>query len=745
MYLMTYRFRLTIIFLDYNRLRMKKLNAQKKVPTLTETEKNLATLVTRKGYLYTLLMVATHDLFLPVTDYADANWHDKLSYQEISFLFGLLVKNKIKLNEYPDPNNLQEDIDDTYKFLQDLHDHYTMSSFTKLFEETIRLRDSTGVVPEQPPMFSSSEAIVEAVFYDNSGAYDFQFWESSVSRYEMDAKWVIDKLGFSIEQAVNFSQEVKVLTERKKRDRNLAKEWTTLCDSVLELYSFQDSEFESIADQDTINKIINTFSISPGTCNEELVNPASPNILSYKPIIKLNDSGRFLLPVSFDLARAVDESPYYWMIADGLYKDIASKHRGEYAEKKAAEYMSKVFGSSNVHKDVKVSRSSSTTHTDIDVLTVIGNKAIVIQAKSKKLQLSSRLGDLDQLAIDFGKGIQVAYEQGVECRNHILARDAVFTDEHGNKISLEEKINEVYILLVTTDNHPALEIQVRTMLKKATTDPFPIAINMFDLDLLTKYLPDPYDFAYYLNQRVTLGDKIMSASEIACLGYHLQQKLYLDPSGRFDSQMIDQSFAQLIDDDIIRQRYGNEQQKKDAKIRNKWKNEKYTELISQIKSSNTPGFVDAAFYLLSLSSDSIDTLIEHMIKAKQKAVSNDRPYSMAMPTDNKSGGITYVVVKEGSDIRQLILDYSVARKYKSQANEWLGLGSYMTSENIIDCAVYNKSEWKKDDQLEEFSKRMIKPNSQIIKRKIGRNERCFCGSGLKYKKCHYLSEENIVR
>ena len=82
----------------------------------------------------------------------------------------------------------------------------------------------------------------------------------------------------------------------------------------------------------------------------------------------------------------------------------------------------------------------------------------------------------------------------------------------------------------------------------------------------------------------------------------------------------------------------------------------------------------------------------------------------------------------------------MARKYITKADEWLGLGSYTTSPKIIDSVVYSKDPWKEDPEMKKLADEVIVKPGQVVSRKIGRNDPCYCGSGKKYKKCHYLTK-----
>ncbi|WP_053069145.1 hypothetical protein [Francisella orientalis] len=109
------------------------------------------------------------------------------------------------------------------------------------------------------------------------------------------------------------------------------------------------------------------------------------------------------------------ESPFYWFNQDKEYLPIATKNRGLFTENISAEILAKIFGENNVYQNINIYNGKD----KVDVLVVFFNRAIVLQAKSKKLTLEARKGNDKLLADDFKKAIQDSYNQGYECANFI--------------------------------------------------------------------------------------------------------------------------------------------------------------------------------------------------------------------------------------------------------------------------------------------------------------------------------------
>lgn len=115
-----------------------------------------------------------------------------------------------------------------------------------------------------------------------------------------------------------------------------------------------------------------------------------------------------------------------------------------------------------------------------------------------------------------------------------------------------------------------------------------------------------------------------------------------------------------------------------------------------------------------------------------------------MPPDESSSprvGVTYISLDSDNaeDLKTRLLTLYQLRKYKSKGDVWIGFGSLKNSHEIIDAVAFNDQKWEYDERLEKIAKIMLEGRGQgrIIRigKKIGRNEKCPCGSTLKYKKC----------
>jgi len=699
-----------------------------------ETIKALEELTQESGFLYSLAVVLRHDLFLNPEESADINWRERLSFQEMSFLVGLMVKHPIDFALPPDEKTMMSQVHKMYDLFEKLHQAHNEPFIKKLFEKAKQILTPEEAEKSYSEFFGNGDFMTEPIFYGGSGAYDFQYLEFAEKKYEKDKEWISTNKGVNVATMAKLAAELKKLNEHKSMTSPKPETFGDFCKSVLDVFCFKTEDIDQFGNE-AAKMFLDAFSLAPGNVNKDFNTPGAYNAVDSHPIIQLGDN-LYFLPVGFNLTQSIYESPFYWMSGDAAYKDSAFTHRGEATEEIAYEMLISVFGKDNVHRDVKVLKNKKERITDIDVLAIAGNKAVIVQAKSKKLTELSRRGNEENLKADFSEAVQKAYDQGLTCRASIIDKNNTLVTSDGKELHLNEFIDDAYIICLTTDHYPAVTHQVDVYLKKRTEDPYPLAMSIFDFDILTFYLKDPFEFLYYLRQRVNLSDYYKASSEITLLACHLRQKLFPRPEA--DREALDESFAQLIDANFPVMKGHHPKTAAVEKLHHKWKNEKFQQLINQIKATEQPGFTDAIFYLYDLAGAGADDLISQMEKIKAKTVSDGQQHDFSMIFEKGRSGVTFLSLADSPEkMERILLPLAVARKYKTKADEWLALGSVAGSPNIVDAAAFNKQPWKEDNELEELTKIALKQGKPMNLKgeKIGRNEKCYCGSGKKFKKC----------
>ena len=352
------------------------------------------------------------------------------------------------------------------------------------------------------------------------------------------------------------------------------------------------------------------------------------------------------------------------------------------------------------------------------------------------------MGDWTAQQNDFKLAVQNAYNQSLICRDALLNNDdKIFVNKETNEVLEDFKcVNEVFLLCLTTENYPALTPQVDYLLSKKDDDSSAIVFSVFDLALISHYLFTPYDFLYYIRQRLATYNVFFATNEIVYLGYHLLHKLWND--GAKKMVFLDEEYAQYIDRNYYPKLIGEKATEEGDRIAKRWVNEDFKRLCDEISKSTSPEKIDVLFALYDLSSGSIDKLFQMIRQARARSMNNHTVVTLTMILDDNAPirGISYTAnPMEPLGLLKEMECVCATKKYQARADKWLSLGSNVWSNSIVDALLYLDSPWKYDSALEWACKEydsLDKTTTVLCGKKLGRNDLCYCGSGLKYKKCH---------
>ncbi len=697
--------------------------------TKEEIIADIEALTQEPGFLYSLALILRRDLFLDPEEVADIDWRSRLSFQEVSFLAGLMAKHRIDTEALPTEEAFGDHGKRLYGLFEELHYAYTRPTFEKMLKA-----HGNPQAPQQSTeeFFADGNLMTEAIFYAGSGAYDFQYLELGAKRYRRDEEWMRTNKGFTFDEIVPIVRHIKKHSEMRWRESMEAdRGFPEQCRAALEVFCVRENELD--APEGLASAFLATFSNVPGDGNNPNLHvPGDYNIVDSHPFIRLED-GRYFIPVGFSLAESVYESPFFWMLADKTYWPTAEHNRGDATEELAYEMLVSVFGKDNVFQGVQVKRGDEIV-TDIDVLAFAGNRAVIVQAKSKKLTTLAKTGNDDALKKDFQQAVQQAYDQAIKSRSALLDGATKLMTKEGADLPITETIEDAYVICVTSDNYPALTHQTDVYLRREPGAPFPLVMSLFDLDLVSFYLRDPLEFLYYCRQRVATCDYFKASSEAALLALHLRSKLY--PRDGVDMEAIDEQFGALIDAHFPAAR--GEQPKTAAaeRLHNKWRNAEFDRLIEQVKAAG-PGFTDAVFILFDLAGEGADGVMSMIDRAKMRFVQDGQQHDFSTYSKRENGGITFLCNHDPEQLDKRLYALSAIKKYQQKAGFWLGLGSRGVSPNIVDVVVFSKAPWEYDAALEEAAVLMPlkgKPR-RMDGSKVGRNDPCICSSGKKFKRC----------
>ena len=685
-------------FREYNKL----MKNSKKALGKRSREKiisDIKLLVATRGYIFAFAEIISRDFFIDVHDVANVNWRERLLNNEVALLIGLMLKNKAVSFDEIDKGRIEEEIKHTRLLLEELHSTYTPEQIKIMNDEEKEFRK----------IFGSKEMIIETTFYGDTGFYDVQPFEIAQKLYARDEDWIKSNTKFNIVKSKSIFFALKsmfngvhfarsTLTGEQVRSLRAIDEMAFPFDLIVEAIQTTD---KSITKED-IRAFLELFSCSFGDQPETFNEPGDENIFTYKPIINLG-SDIYFFPNTMVLASAIYKSPLYWMRQDERYVNTVNKHIGEVAEDITYDYFKVIFGEANTYKAVKITKGKEDL-TDIDVMGIIGNTAIIAQNKSKKMTAAALNGDVDAIKSDFQKAVIDPYEQGIKVRDVLLGNEPYkLIDKSGKQITLPENIKHAYILCVSNEPYPAVMDQMRAFLVDIDQLP-PIQLSLFDLDLMAEYLKDPYEFAFYIKQRLENHEGIISSNEIIHLAYHLRRGLFMP--GDSDMLVLDQSLGQLIDADYYHKKMCTPKPKKEDALFNPWQNKDFKKLVNTIKQMDDPSVTDIVFFLMTIPQEIVDDIMKYINMVNSQAKKDKgklHDFSLQITNNGQPwGGVTYMSGSSERDVIPRLQIIATMNKYRARARYWLALGA--DNSGNIQYVMFDDDPWMRSRRMDKALK-----------------------------------------
>lgn len=701
---------------------------------------DLGQICTSPGYVHAIAYLCFRDNVVPYS--AEMTAQDvqhlfsktRLIRSEISTLIGLLVKEDVSY-ALPSPADIQSYITETENLLEELHRAMLGGMFT-----ACDLKDSAHKHADD--RFSRGAVLREPIFYSGESAYYFQYRDLSPRKYAADNGWLEANKGFSIEAARDIVDALGTLQAEKLGDlvhalqRSHPDEWT-----LLPGFCFTLDELARAAEMDIsiAESVLSAFTLPESEKNQGFNALHDFNAANATPVLRA-DTDAFVLFQPYTLAEALYESPFYWMISDKNYASAAMRHRGRFTEEFAKERLELVFGKDQVYSNVDVYEHEHTRVGEIDVLVIFGDRAIVLQAKSKRLTLEARRGNDNQIKDDFKKSVQESYDQGFQCSRFLTDPELKFVDATARVLTVP-KLNEIYILCVVSDHYPALSFQARQFLKLAHSDPIrpPFVMDIFALDTMTEMLASPLQTLSYVDRRTKYSDRLMASHELVILAYHLKKNLWLDQ--KYNLVILEDDISADLDVAMAVRRDNIPGKRTPDGILTRVAETALGRLAREIEARPEPGVIDFGFMLLTLSEDAVLGISRATEAVAGRARKDGKNHDLTVRLSEANAGLTVHCNDDPMPIARSRLEkHCAARKYTEKASKWYGI-CVLPADISLRFGITLNYPWQPSSQMEAATRDLRKPETRTNglevepKRKIGRNDPCPCGSGLKYKKC----------
>jgi hypothetical protein len=577
----------------------------------------------------------------------------------------------------------------------------------------------------------------EPIFYGGESAYAFQYRDLAALKYGADANWLWRNKGIDLEVGRDVCQHVAALLNDRLMETLLGlksrpmAEWT-----MLPAFAFSCDELAARAGQpvDSVRAVVEAFAAPESERNSTFTSLHYFNSAYAYPLIR-REPDEFLLFEPYGIAEALYEAPFYWMGADSAYVQTALRHRGQFTETFAAARLRHVFGAQRVFQNVEMFRLKGQSIGEIDVLVLFGNRAIVLQAKSKKLTLPARKGNDLQLQTDFKAAVQDAVDQAMACAQLLGDPSVTLRCRDGSAVPLAQRPRTVFPMSVVADHYPALAFQSRRFLKAETTERVvaPLVTDVFALDAITEMLASPLRLLSYLNLRARFGDKFVANHEHTLLSHHLKRNLWLDSD--VDMMLLHDDTLVHLDIAMAVRRDGVSGAATPDGILTRFEGTPFGQIIVSIEDTPSPAAIDLGLMLLELSEDTLDTLNKYVAQVLALSAADGQLHDASIGISTASTGLTvHCSGLPNPEAETRLRGHCEMRKYLQRANSWFGLA--LGPDGSVRLVAELVGPWQFDVVRETAwgNAPVMRPMNAVVG-KVGRNDPCPCGSGKKYKRC----------
>lgn len=703
----------------------------------TEVFADLEALVRSPGYVHAIAQICYRDAAtfyvgqMVAADLQRSFSRERLIRTEITTILGLLTRGPIDAS-VPEAHVRDEYVNRTDRLMKELHEVMNRPAFDQMIAAVKAGMSESDIW--------RGEAMREPIFYGGESAYSFQYRDFVLEKYRADDPWLEKNMGFSISQAQAVARAMCEIIDKKmelafeemKRSGKEPVSWLNAFEQTAGEIASWSGLFGP-----KVQAFLDAFTFSGD--NAKFQSLGDFNAVNARPLLNVGD-GKLLLFLPYSIYESLYESPFYWVGGDRAYEPTAAQHRGEFTESFAARRLATVFGFQRVHPNVELVRGKAVVG-EVDVLVVFGNRLIIVQAKSKKLTLAARRGNDGQLRKDFSAAVQDSYDQAWLCAEAILAGDCALRDVKKANINLPQAPKEIFIFNIVAEHYPALAFQARQFLKYQTSDKIraPFVMDVFLLDALTEMLDTPLRILSYVKQRVENIDRLTMSHELTALGFHLKRNLWIEEN--FNMVMLEDDIAAELDLAMMVRRDNIPGARTPDGILTRFVGTPFESLISQINDQPDPASMELGFNLLTLGEDTCRNINRGLELITQKTRRDGNLHDFTI--GDEGGGITFHCNVAPSELAmQKLGEHCERRKYALRAPHWFGIS--LNPEAHLQFGVVLDFEWEQFEEMDAATAGMRKsiPVSSLAglvrdacRKKLGRNDRCPCGSGKKFKKC----------
>jgi hypothetical protein len=333
------------------------------------------------------------------------------------------------------------------------------------------------------------------------------------------------------------------------------------------------------------------------------------------------------------------------------------------------------------------------------------------------------MGGFSRIKRDAGRLVHEAYVQAAWTKRYIDKEDRPrFQYEDGTTaLVLEDKgrFKNFYLLNVTLADLGPLSARLNSLkaFDLIRGDGWPWSVFVNDLRVVSEILESPSEFLLYLQGRIRANErgKFRSFSELDFLMFFVREGLELEHEyyDRYDF-IVPTDYTDALDryyEKVVGRLTEGEKPRVQVPVQ-------FRRLISGLENSGRQGFSDVTTTLLRLGRKTQEVILEYLKDVRRRPANDGKDHDLTLVFRKLDVGLT--LLKRGSGSMESLDSIQTRLRTAPQRNR---VGTWIL------IAVDRRGKGNEAYDFRIFGRPAV-PGG-----KVGRNEPCPCGSGLKFKRC----------
>lgn len=465
-----------------------------------------------------------------------------------------------------------------------------------------------------------------------------------------------------------------------------------------------------------------------------------------RPLFVFPDSRLFLADISNAFDVLYDRFEKIAKSERRFYDSRYQRKKAKWLEGKVSEYLKRIFPPNHVFQNLSYpdpdKEDGSTT--ELDAAVHWGPFLVLVEAKAKQFRLESQLGDVGRLVTDIKANVEDAFEQARRATRYIdKTENPEFTvTSTGEKIVLN-RANLFRIYLITVSQHHLAEIATRLADMQDfglfKDNQYPLSLCVADLDTISQFCEGPDVFLHYVERRLDIqsGSVELISPELGTFGAYLDTRLHPEKVFEQDGDPINAinlgGFQDRFDKWMHYNR-GDLDEPPDIRLRLP---DQISSILQELRRrTEDDGARLLAFSLLGMSEIGLESLNQNIKMMREAEIQT----GMFKRVTFQEKDTVYTVIASKGLPRQLLYERTYIRaqleKYRRKALRSVCIGIRQNDHTKpFESMFWEEGPWIYEEEME----RAIKADTRSVpdpgQKLPGRNEKCICGSGKKYKKC----------